>query len=79
MITAQSVFIERTDAVQFSDPSASSSAGCLKVRNAHGGDLYLFLPDDPNDGLCFLTALIEQATELRASVTALRDAKLAAA
>lgn len=79
MISSQSAFVERTDAVQFSDPGVSSLAGCLKIRNSHGGDLYIFPPDDLCDAQLFLTALIDRAIELRESIAVLLEARLAAA
>ena len=79
MTTLQMIHIEPSDAVQFSDPSATSKSGCLKIRNRHGNDLYLFPPDDLSDAQSFLTALIDRATELRDSVAVLAEVRMAAA
>ena len=79
MVTLQMVHVDRSDAVQFSDPSATSKSGCLKIRNHRGNDLYLFPPEDLSDAQSFLNALIERATELRDSVAVLAEVRLSVA
>jgi hypothetical protein len=73
------VHAERADEVQMSDPSPTSRSGCLKIRGPHTDGLYIFPPDDPRDAQRFLTALIDQATQLRDSIAVQLEARLAAA
>ena len=79
MLSCQMVHAQSADEVAFSDPSATSRAGCLKIRGPHTDGLYIFPPDDPCDAQAFLTALIERAAELRDSIAVQVEARLAAA
>lgn len=68
MISCQTVNVQVTDTVSFSDPSPTSRSGCLKIRNTKDQGLYIFPPEDLEEAEVFLTALIDQATTLLDSV-----------